>query len=229
MFKKHTRTYQSEGIEHSPFAHAAQVWDDRIGSARVQARNWRVMAFACMTLTVVLIAALIYQSAQTRIEAYVIEVDPQGRPGEIELIDNAYSPTSAQVAFHIAELIRKVRGRPTDPIVLRQNWEQAYRFLAGDAIRTMNEYAVQAEPFASTQRGMAVAVKILNVIQRSEGSFQVRWKETAYEHGSEAEVRYWTGLFTTEIVPPETAETLLHNPLGVYVTNFSWSQELNRD
>jgi type IV secretion system protein VirB5 len=26
------------------------VWDERIGSARVQAKNWRLMAFGCLTL-----------------------------------------------------------------------------------------------------------------------------------------------------------------------------------
>lgn len=226
MFKTQTRSYQSQGVEHSPFVRAAQAWDDRIGSARVQARNWRVMAFACMGLTVLLAGGLLYQAAQTRIEAYVVEVDPQGRPGRIELIDKAYSPTSAQMAFHVAELIRKVRSRPIDSVVLKQNWEQVYRFLAGDAIRKMNEYASRTKPFDSTKRDTAIAVDILNVIQRSDGSFQVRWKETIYEHGSEAQTSYWTGLFTTELVPPNTAEALLHNPLGVYVTNFSWSQEL---
>lgn len=226
MFKRHTRSYRSEGVEHSPFARAAQVWDDRIGSARVQARNWRIMAFACMGLTVVLIAALIYQAAQTQIEAYVVQIDPQGRPSKIELIDNAYSPTSAQVAFHVAELIRRVRSRPTDPVVLKQHWEEAYRFLAGDAITRMNAYASRDQPFDAAQRGAAVTVDILNVIQRSDGSYQVRWKETVYEHGAEAQASYWTGLFTTRIVPPGTAETLLHNPLGVYVTSFNWSQEL---
>ena len=182
-----------------------------------------------MALTVALAGGLIYQAAQTRIEAYVVEVDPRGRPGRIELIDERYDPTSAQVAYHIAELIRKARSRPTDPVVFKRNWEEVYRYLAGDAIRKMNAYASRAEPFASAKRDTAVAVDILNVIQRSDGSFQMRWKETTYEHGAEAQTSYWTGLFTTEIVPPETAEALLHNPLGVYVTDFSWSQELAGD
>ena len=28
----------------TPYQKAAQVWDERIGSARVQAHNWRLMA-----------------------------------------------------------------------------------------------------------------------------------------------------------------------------------------
>lgn len=226
MFKKQTRSYQSVGDEQSPFARAAQVWDDRIGSSRVQARNWRIMAFACMVLTVVLTAALIYQSAQTQVEAYVVEIDPQGRHQRIELIDRGYTPNAAQIGFHVAELVRKVRGKPTDPVVLKQNWDEVYRFLAGDAVTTMNAYAAKADLFDTAKQDTAVAVEIINVIQRSDGSYQVRWKETTYKHGSQAGVSYWTGLFTTKLMPPKTARVVFHNPLGVYVVNFNWSEEL---
>ena len=226
MFNKHNRTYASEGVEHSPFARAAQAWDDRIGSARVQARNWRVMAFACMALAALLAAGLIYQSAQTRVEAYVVEIDAQGRPGQIEMIDRRYQPSAAQVAFHVAELVRKVRSKPIDPVVLKANWEEAYRFLAGDAVAAMNAYASSADLFDPAKRDRAVAVEIVSVVQRSDGSFQVRWKESAYRHGIEDGVSYWTGLFTTRLVPPTTSRALFHNPLGVYVTSFTWSEEM---
>ena len=33
------------------YQRAAQAWDDRIGSARVQARNWRLMAFGSLILS----------------------------------------------------------------------------------------------------------------------------------------------------------------------------------
>jgi type IV secretion system protein VirB5 len=226
MFKKQTRSYQSVGDEQSPFARVAQVWDDRIGSSRVQARNWRIMAFACMALTVVLTAALIYQAAQTQVESYVVEIDPQGRHQRIELIDRGYTPNAAQVGFHVAELVRKVRSKPTDPVVLKQNWDEAYRFLAGDAVTTMNAYAAKADLFDAAKQDTAVAVEIINVIQRSDGSYQVRWKETTYKHGSQTGVSYWTGLFTTKLMPPKTARAVFHNPLGVYVINFNWSEEL---
>jgi type IV secretion system protein TrbL len=34
-----------------PIPKGAQAWDERIGSARVQARNWRLMAFGCLFLS----------------------------------------------------------------------------------------------------------------------------------------------------------------------------------
>jgi len=226
MFPKQTRSYESDPNQQSPFARAAQVWDDRIGSARVQARNWRLMALASLALTTALAGGLIYETTQTRVEAYVVEVDPAGRPGQIQLLDRRYDPTAAQVAFYVAELVRKTRSKPIDPVVLKQNWDAAYRFLAGDAVTAMNEYAGKADPFSAAKRDIAIAVEVISVVQRSDGSFQVRWKQTAYEHGSHAAVTYWTGLFTTKIIPPTTSQAIFNNPLGVYVTNFNWTEEM---
>ena len=61
----------------TPYQSAAQLWDERIGSARVQARNWRLMAFGGLFLTC-LSSALVWQSMQSRVVPYVVEVDPLG-------------------------------------------------------------------------------------------------------------------------------------------------------
>ena len=34
----------------TPYQRAEQLWDERIGAARVQAANWRLMAFGCQHL-----------------------------------------------------------------------------------------------------------------------------------------------------------------------------------
>jgi len=226
MFKKQTHSYSSQGAPHSPFAKAAQVWDERIGSARVQAKNWRIMAFGALALSGTLGIGLLYQSSRTRVEAFIAQVDPQGRiGGEVQLSDRGYTPTTAQVAFHVAELVRKVRSRPADPVVLKQNWEEAYRYLAGDAVTTMSEYGSHAGLSDPSKQDTTIAVEVISVLQRSDASYQVRWRETHYDHGSQSSVTYWTGLFTTTIKPPATARAMFQNPLGVYVTSFTWSQE----
>jgi type IV secretory pathway TrbF-like protein len=48
---------------------AAQVWDERIGSARVQARNWRLIAFGNLFLAAGLAGGMIWQAARGTITA----------------------------------------------------------------------------------------------------------------------------------------------------------------
>jgi len=41
-FKRAGGHYGRSPAPETPYQRAAQAWDDRIGSARVQARNWRL-------------------------------------------------------------------------------------------------------------------------------------------------------------------------------------------
>src|SRR5258708_17122249 len=64
-FKRPQVRYADTPQPATPYQSAAQVWDERIGSARVQARNWRFMAFGCLTLAVLMAGGLVWRSAQS--------------------------------------------------------------------------------------------------------------------------------------------------------------------
>ena len=48
IFKRSGLSYGRSEAPVTPYQKAAQVWDERLGSARVQARNWRFMAFGAL-------------------------------------------------------------------------------------------------------------------------------------------------------------------------------------
>ena len=50
LFKRSHLHYGQTEAPVTPYQKAAQVWDERLGSARVQARNWRLLAFGCLVL-----------------------------------------------------------------------------------------------------------------------------------------------------------------------------------
>ena len=45
MFKRPSTHYGKAPEPETPYQRAGQVWDERIGAPRVQAKNWRLMAF----------------------------------------------------------------------------------------------------------------------------------------------------------------------------------------
>lgn len=53
-FKRPQVRYADTPQPATPYQSAAQVWDERIGSARVQAKNWRLMAFGCLSLALLM-------------------------------------------------------------------------------------------------------------------------------------------------------------------------------
>ena len=83
-FKRPQVRYADTPQPATPYQSAAQVWDERIGSARVQAKNWRFMAFGCLTLAVLMAGGLVWRSAQSIVTPYVIEVDNAGQVRELE-------------------------------------------------------------------------------------------------------------------------------------------------
>ena len=62
MFKRPSVRYGRMPAPETPYQKAAQVWDERIGSARIQASNWRLMAFGSLLLSAGLASALVWQS-----------------------------------------------------------------------------------------------------------------------------------------------------------------------
>jgi type IV secretion system protein TrbF len=225
MFRRPTVHYGRAPEPITPYQKAAQVWDDRIGSARVQAKNWRLMAFGSLFLSAGLAAGLVWQSSRGMITPWVVEVDGLGQAQAVAPATVFYQPTDPQIAFHLARFIEDVRGLPADAIVLRQNWLRAYDFTSDRGATVLNDYARTNDPFAklgSTQ----ISVDISSVIRASPDSFRVAWTERRYDTGQLAATERWTAILTIMIDSPRDVDRLRKNPLGVYVNAISWSKEL---
>ena len=143
----------------TPYQKAAQVWDERIGSARVQAHNWRLMALGSLALSLILAAILLWLGRSGSATPYIVEVDPHGGARAVGPAAEAYKPSDAQIAFHLARFVDNVRSLSIDPVVVRQNWLKAYDFVTDRAAVTLNEYARENDPFAKVGRE-TVAVEV---------------------------------------------------------------------
>jgi type IV secretion system protein VirB5 len=227
-FKRTPRAFGASAPVETPYMRAQQVWDDRMGSARAQAANWRLAAFAAFGLSFVTLSGYIYERSNTHVATYVIPVDQAGRPGTIELAGRAYQPTKAETAYFLSDWVSWVRSRsPSDAVVNAASALRAYNFVDGsgrgelDALEKASQAAMAATP------NQAVTVQVQSVIQRSPNSFQVNWTETAFREGDTAKVTRWTGIFGTIVKPPHDEAALRRNPLGIFINSVQISQELS--
>ena len=224
-FRRPNDRYGSSAPVESPYQRASQEWDRRIGAPVIHARNWRLIAFAGSAVAALAVGGLIYQGATKTIATYVVPIDKYGRPGRIELADQNYSPSTAVIGYFLADWVKLTRSKSIDPIVIRDNWTGAYRFVAGPAIGELSEYAKAHDPFANVG-SQAVNVEIVSVLARSPSTYQVQWRETTYDQGASSATESWTGLFTVKLTPPKNEAELRANPLGIFITSFQWSREL---
>ncbi len=227
MFKRPSTHYGKSPEPETPYQRAAQVWDDRIGSARVQAKNWRLMAFGSLALSAALSAGLFWQSMNSSIVPWVVQVDRLGQAQAIAPATADYQPNDAQIAFYLARFIEQVRGIPADAIIVRQNWLRAYDFTTQAGALALNDYARSNDPFAKVGKSQ-VAVEVSSVIRASPSSFRVAWIERRYQDGSLASTERWSAILTVAVQPPRDADTLRKNPLGIYINAINWSKELGQ-
>ncbi|RWQ75673.1 MAG: conjugal transfer protein TrbF [Mesorhizobium sp.] len=227
MFKRPSTHYGKTPEPETPYQKAAQVWDERIGSARVQAKNWRLMAFGSLLLAGGFAAALVWQSARGTVVPWVVQVDRLGQAQAVEPAVADYRPTDPQIAWHLARFIEQVRSIPADAIIVRQNWLRAYDFTSDRGALALNDYARANEPFSKVGK-QQIAVEVSSVIRASPDSFRVAWMERRYQDGSLASTERWTAILTIVIQPPRDAERLRKNPLGVFVNAINWSKELGQ-
>jgi type IV secretion system protein VirB5 len=227
MFRRPSVRYGRTPEPETPYQRAAQAWDERIGSARVQARNWRLMALGELALIAGLAAAPVWQSARGTIVPWVVQVDRLGEAQAVAPAIANFRPIDPQIAWHLARFIEQVRGIAADPIIVRQNWLRAYDFATDRGALAQNDFARASDPFGRVGR-QQVAVEVSSVIRASDDSFRVAWIERTYENGQLARNERWTAILTIVVQPARDAERLRKNPLGIFVHAINWSRELGQ-
>jgi type IV secretory pathway TrbF-like protein len=214
MFRRSTVRYGRTPEPETPYQRAGQVWDERIGSERVQAKNWRLAFFGALILSGGLSAGLVWQSARGTVTPWVVQVDKLGQAQAVAPAIADYRPTDPQIAWHLARFI-----------VLRQNWLDAYNYVTDRGALALNDYARTSDPFSKVDKAQ-VSVEISSVIRASADSFRVTWTERRYVDNALAATERWSAILTVVVEPPTDADRLKKNPLGVYVHALNWSKEL---
>ena len=132
--------------------------------------------------------------------------------------------------YEIAAFIRNARSVSTDPQVEQQQLNALLAHARGAADRFLDAYyhadGFTHNPFKLAEK-LTVAVQIDSILQLSDHSYQVRWTETARDL-SGVNLRaptHWEAQLQTQRIPPDSSDTIVSNPLGLYVTQISWTQQ----
>lgn len=226
QFRRTPQRYGQTPEPVTPYQRAEQIWDERLGTARVQARNWRLMSFGSLGLAVILAGAVIWQSTHSRITPYVVQVDKFGEAQAVAPAFQNYKPSDGEIAWYLARFISDVRSLSSDPVVARKNWLEAYDYATNHGAAFLNQFARDHDPFKAIGERTA-SVQVTSVVRISDSSFQVKWTEQVFDHDALSSTERWTGILSVVTKPPTTAITLRKNPLGLYINAIDWSRELD--
>lgn len=223
------RTFKPQGGDHpvTPYQKAAQEWDERIGSARVQAKNWRLTAILILLLVAFpAIGGLVYVSAMPK-QVHIVEVASDGSaiyrgPGGRSY--EGYKPNESSIRYHLDRFVNDTRSISSDQAVLKKNWMDAYKLITPKAKNLLDKYVQENDPFvkAATER---VGVTVTSMLPLSDNSWQVDWVESKWDaRGMPLGDTRWRGVFKVLIHQPSTDAQLAANPIGLYIDDLHWTR-----
>src|SRR3546814_16233898 len=99
-------------------------------------------------------AALPWQSLQSRVTPYVVEVDRLGEARAVAPANPDYTTNDPPIAWHLAELISKVRTVSLYPVLMLRDWLRAYVLLSTTADHSSANSAHPETLFRQAEEGI---------------------------------------------------------------------------
>ncbi len=210
------------------YMNARQEWNERYGDYIAREHQWKKACFLMGAITLIAVSALAYNSSQSKFVPYVVAVDKLGSAVGVQRADVAEKPDARIIRAQLAKWIEGARTVYQDAGANRVNIENTYSMLhRGDAaFAALNAYLEKHDPFKRA-KSENVSVQINSVLPISNDTWQVQWTEEVQStKGETLSTIPYTANLTIATSPPSEEAILLKNPMGVYVTNFNWSQRL---
>jgi type IV secretion system protein VirB5 len=215
-------------IDTSPYLAARREWDERYGSLITRARNWRIAAVLALAVALVATCGLIALSTKAKVVPYVVAIDNLGRVLAAGPADQASRADDRLKRAALFQWMSDLRTVTTDGVAQRKAIDRVYSMIANGspAQVEIGDFYRNDPPFDRAQK-RTVEVDVKAVFPVSDRTYQVEWSEIVRGLSGQIESQdNWRGSVTIAISPPSDERLIRVNPLGIYVTNVSWSKVL---
>jgi type IV secretion system protein VirB5 len=219
---------KEEGSGKSPYLAARDEWNERYRDLIVAARNWRLLAVTSSVVALVAVLGLIVIGAKPKVIPYIVAVDNLGK---VVSQGTAVQASVADDRLKRAALwswVQDWRMVSSDATVEKNAIERVYAQIGNGtpaALRISDAYR-DGSPLKLAQ-AETVSVNVRALYASSKDSYEVEWTETIFDlKGEQIGTQNYKGVITISIHPPDDEGLARVNPLGIYVTNVSWSKVL---
>lgn len=219
----------AEGIE-SPYLAARRTWNDHVGGLAQSRRLWQLVALLNLMVVLAAVGGLVQANSQSKFVPYVVKVSDLGQPVAVAPADRALPVDTRVAQAQVASFIDSARSVTADVTLERRAVLRVYTMLQqGDAATVKMSEWFNANPPMTRAATQTVEVQVTSVIPQTPTTWQVDWIETVRDRSgqpTEPPIRM-RALVTVAVRAPTsstTEEMMRANPLGLYVSDFSWSK-----
>lgn len=231
MKTKKTKAPSPSTVPDNPYLAARREWLERYGTYINRERSWRLVAILAVATALVAVLGIAYIGSQSRITPYVVEVDKLGQAVAVRPAMAARTPPDRVLQAQLARWVTDVRSVYLDPTAQRKMLDEAYAMVDANSVAktTLNDWYRQHNPFKRAGAEV-VSIHIDSLPARiSKDTWRVEWTETRHSRGQGEQAsapKRWAAVITVAVVPPTSEATILVNPSGMYIRQFTWSRSL---
>ena len=213
---------------YNPYLAARREWDERYGHLLTRERNWRRMALICALTTLAAIGGIVRLSVRSHVVPFVVAMDSLGRTVAAGPADQTSTTDDRLKRATLFSWVESLRVVTSDGIAQRKAIDRVYAHVAsGNQAQTFISEFYRNDPPQKRALSETVSVEVKSVLPTSERTFEVEWAETTRDlYGAIKSQDRWKAALTIAINPPADERMTRINPLGIYVTNASWSKVL---
>lgn len=209
----------------TPYTRARREWDARLGSATIQAKNWRLAAATSAALLGASLVGNLYLGTRATVIPHIVEVDNLGAIAYRGPVGGAVTPSEAVVRHELCRFIEFTRTVTSDAILYRQRLFDATHLLTVTGTTLYEKWGVEERPFEQFKT-KTTAVEIRSAVPLSKDTWQIDWQERAWDRSGNSlgEPVLWRAMLKVVQMTPTTAKQLQNNPLGIYIDEFHWNR-----
>lgn len=209
----------------SPYVKGRMAWNELYGSTVTQLENsYRIIA--CLCIVIVGLGFVCWHIAsQSQIKPYIVEVTSNGQVitgMEAKSFSQSNIPQSA-IEGALYQFVVKARGITGDPDVDQDNIYAAQALTTGSAFSLLSNYDQANNPLI-LGKSEKVTIQVLYEIARTANTYEIAWQENTTSLNDEpmsqknfiADMTYTLG----------DVKDVRYNPLGIYITNLTWTQQI---
>lgn len=213
-----------------PILEGRREFEGVFGDLAKGKRNWQLVAFALVAVLGIQTVGFVRLALTSRVTPYVVQVDQLGRVRASGAVERLTTVDTRMVVAEIAQFVRDVRTIVPAPAGQADVLTRAYAYVDQGGAAFLNAYF--GDPRNDPRLIGRTATRTVDVrsvlpVPKSN-TWRVQWTETEYPvAGGEVTATPWEGYLGVRIVPPETADAIARNPLGVFVTSVTWTKTGN--
>lgn len=219
-------------IPHESFDEGKRVWFESYGAPSVNANRWFIASMVLGAMVIVLTITIHEMMPLKTVVPYIVKVDDSGYVSADPAAAQQYQPGDPEKRYFIAKWVRQLYT--IQHALTVSNLKNDYALLDGPAVHEFADWIRQDDPIGKLTQNSeyfrTVEINSVNFVSSSTALVRFTTKVIGADgHTVQNGRKERIATIEFEIVPPNTASEILFNPIGLHITNFDITEDVNKE